>query len=438
MNKAILHALAAPFVAGNPDIDEIKDRLTRLLGKNYRWISSLAERYVTHFGTTTRPRRREVVTFLLEDRGFQRAAAKYRDDLNVTTWIEEPQEMFERNGTWNMPRIETIGVLAAWLETSVEQLFWFADLSTLNFKTSSKKLAHYHYRALTKGNGVRLIESPKPNLKWLQRRILVDILEAVPAHSAVHGFVKGCSVRSFVTPHIHQHVVLRMDLKDFFLTISRARVQALFRYLGYPEKIADILGALCTNPTPRTVWPIRPAEIDRQVWYETQFLHTRAHLPQGAPTSPALANRCFYRTDCRLAGLARSAEAHYTRYADDLAFSGGHNFEKRVGRFSNHVAAILLEEGWNVHHRKTRIMHRGVRQHLAGVVVNDRVNLMRSDFDQLKAILTNCLRLGASTQNREGQADLQAHLNGRVTYLESINPQKGERLRRIFESISWA
>jgi RNA-directed DNA polymerase len=83
-------------------------------------------------------------------------------------------------------------------------------------------------------------------------------------------------------------------------------------------------------------------------------------------------------------------------------------------------------------------MHRGVRQHLAGVVVNDRVNLMRSDFDQLKATLTNCLRLGASSQNGEGHADLLAHLNGRVTYLESINPQKGQRLRRIFENISWA
>src|SRR6185436_13747114 len=78
--------------------------------------------------------------------------------------------------------------------------------------------------------------------------------------------------------------------------------------------------------------------------------------------------------DCRLAGLAQSAGAVYTRYADNLAFSGSEAFERCSERFSTHVAAIMLEEGLAVNHRKTRLMRQGVRQHLAGVVVNRCMN----------------------------------------------------------------
>jgi RNA-directed DNA polymerase len=162
-----------------------------------------------------------------------------------------------------------------------------------------------------------------------------------------------------------------------------------------------------------------------------------SHLPQGAPTSPALANLCAYRVDCRLSGLARSAGAEYTRYADDLAFSGNDDFERRVERFSTHVAAILGEEGFTVYHRKTRIMRQGVRQHLAGLVANQSVNVIRTDFDRLKATLTNCVRLGPASQNREGHPLFRAHLEGRVGFVETINGAKGMRLRRILERIVW-
>ncbi len=138
------------------------------------------------------------------------------------------------------------------------------------------------------------------------------------------------------------------------------------------------------------------------------------HLPQGAPTSPSLANLCARRVDCRLTGLAEAAGAVYTRYADDLAFSGGEEFEQRVERFSIHAAATLQEEGFAVHHRKTRIMPRSVRQHLAGLVTNRRVNVRRRDFDLLKAVLTNCARLGPENQNREAHEHFRSHLEGRV------------------------
>jgi hypothetical protein len=232
-------------------------------------------------------------------------------------------------------------------------------------------------------------------------------------------------------------VILRMDLRDFFPSIPRARIQAIFRTIGYPETVADRLGGICTNSVPADEWKHPGIDVDpRQLW-EARRLYAAPHLPQGAPTSPSLANLCAYRFDRRLRGLAESAGASYTRYADDLAFSGGDDFDRRVDRFSLHVAAILTAEGFQVHHRKTRIMRRGVRQHLAGLVANEHVNVMRPDFDLLKATLTNCVRKGPASQNREGHANYRMHLEGRVAFVESINPAKGHRLRAIFDRISW-
>jgi hypothetical protein len=339
---------------------------------------------------------------------------------------------------WDVPPIDSVAALAQWLGVDIGYLQWFADLKGLGYKQKNPKLRHYHYRILAKDSGnFRLIEAPKQALKKVQQRILGGILDKVPAHTATHGFVKGRSIKTYVAPHVRRRVVLRMDLRNFFPTFRAARIHAFFRTLGYPESVADLLAGICTNATPRDVWKeVEQARDPAEIW-EARTFYARPHLPQGAPTSPALANLCGYRLDCRLAGLAKVVGAHYTRYADDLAFSGDESFARRVERFSIHVAAILLEEGFAVHHRKTRIMKQAVRQRLAGVVINQRSNVVRSDFDRLKATLTNCVRHGPETQNRDAHPQFRLHLEGQVSFVEMINPAKARRLRRILEQIGW-
>ena len=166
-------------------------------------------------------------------------------------------------------------------------------------------------------------------------------------------------------------------------------------------------------------------------------MYMRPHLPQGAPTSPPLANLMAFRLDCRLTGWASSANAVYTRYADDLAFSGGEEFTRVIGRFPAHVAAVAMEEGFSVNHHKTRIKRQGARQRLAGIVVNQKLSLPRHELKLLEAILTNCARRGPESQNREGLPDFRAHLEGRVSFVEMINRSKGHRLREIFRRIQW-
>jgi len=339
---------------------------------------------------------------------------------------------------WNLPVIESAGDLAGWLALTTDELDWFADLKGLGNKLGSPKLQHYHYSIRPKrSGGVRLIERPKPRLKELQRQILHGILDRVPVHPAVHGFVKQRSIVSFAAPHAGQSVVLRLDLQDFFPGFPAARAQALFRTLGYPEKVADLLGGVCTNAVPRSVWKLRPHEIGAAPWQEARTLYARPHLPQGTPTSPALANLTAYRLDCRLTGLAKTAGAVYTRYADDLAFSGGDGFRRVVERFSRHAAAVALEEGFSVNHHKTRIMSQGVRQHLAGIVVNRKVSIRRRDLEILEAILTNCVRSGPAAQNREAVPDFRAHLEGRVGFVEMVDRVQGQRLRALLAGIAW-
>ena len=166
--------------------------------------------------------------------------------------------------------------------------------------------------------------------------------------------------------------------------------------------------------------------------------HWRArHLPQGAPTSPALANLVAYRLDVRLHALAQKLGATYTRYADDLAFSGDQRLERAAKRLQVLVGVIAAEEGFELHFRKSRFMRQGVRQQLAGVVVNVRPNLKRKAYDELKATLYNCARQGPESQNRAGHADFRRHLAGRIAYVKMLHPERGAKLQALFERIVW-
>ncbi len=429
--------LATAILAGQADLNPISVRITDLLGQEWRWARPLVRRYLANFASGTRPRLREVVAFLQQDTGFCRACETHKSNIRIARWLtaEPSMQPIAKAAEWNIPAIETVDDLALRLRLSPSELAWFADLKTLGRRPgSSSQLQHYHYRIVAKKSGaVRLIESPKQLLKKLQRQILTEILDNVPAHPAVHGFVKARSIKTFAAPHAGQGVVLRLDLKDFFPSIRRARVQSIFRTLGYPETVADLLGGLCTNAAPRGLFRAMPSAVSAEV----RRLYEQTHLPQGAPTSPALANMCAYRMDCRLAGLALASGGVYTRYADDLAFSGTGAFERGIERFAAHVAAVATEEGFAVNHRKTRIMRRSVRQHLAGLVVNQAVSIPRAEFDRLKATLTNCVRNGPANENREHIPHFRAHLEGRIAFVAMIQPERGMKLRSLFESIEW-
>ncbi len=341
-----------------------------------------------------------------------------------------------------LPDLPTTGDIAKWLNLELPQLEWFADIGGRNFRADDERLRHYVYKWVAKrSGGFRLLEIPKSRLRALQRRLLHELLEYVPPHESAHGFRARHSCVTSAEQHVGQQVVVRLDLQDFFVSVSALRITALFRTLGYPEGAARVLTGFCTNQVPFRVLEARdPAKYDfeqpRPDWL-TRKRFQSPHLPQGAPTSPALANLCAFNLDLRLQAAAESLDARYTRYADDLVFSGGRQFERGARRFISLVGAIALEEGFSINFHKTRVMSRGSCQKVNGIVVNEKMNVARRERDQLKAILHNCVRHGPTGQDRAGVTDFRAHLLGRLAHVKRIAPLHGQRMERLFDQIVW-
>jgi hypothetical protein len=170
--------------------------------------------------------------------------------------------------------------------------------------------------------------------------------------------------------------------------------------------------------------------------FEPKFFKRLVRL-SGAPASPTIANLCAWRLDCRLQGMSEHFGLDYTRYADDLAFSSSAKLIRLASYLQGLVGAMAIEEGFHIKHRKTHFNTRAQRQRLAGVVVNEKPNLPRREYDQLKTILYNCIRFGPDSQNRQGLVDYKSHLAGRVAYATWLNPSGGERLKALWKRIQW-
>lgn len=430
--QLVAEALADAILVIEPEIAAFVRRVAWTLGRKHRWIAPFCTRLFHRFGSgLVQNDRRALVEWIRGDEGYQRAWTGTRPP-RIAHYPLDPPRMSPRRGALAacaLPSLPTTRDLADWLGITTGELEWFADLRRINGEDGP--LAHYRYKWIEKREGMRLVEMPKARLKEIQRAILRGILDPVPAHDAAHGFRKGRSCLTYVGPHVARAVVLRLDLRNFFPSIAAPRVQAVFATLGYPERVSRLLAGLCTNSV-----PMRIARQGAPTWLAAKKLGV-PHLPQGAPTSPALANLSTLHLDYRLDGLARSMGGRYTRYADDIALSGGEEMRRNAAKLPVLIGAIALEEGFEVNHRKTRIMHASDRQSLTGIVVNRTPNPRRAEFDRLKAVLTNSARHGPRSQNRHGVADFRAHLAGRIAYVGSLNPARAARLRQIFHSIAW-
>lgn len=337
----------------------------------------------------------------------------------------------ERLSEFGLPEFQTPEQLAEWLQLPVGKVAWLCHRFTDQHRPATVDKSHYYYRWLRKrSGGLRLVEAPKPTLKLVQRRILREILDRIPLHQSAHGFARGRSIVSNAAPHTGQRVVLKFDLEDFYANVSIARVIAIFRSIGYSREVGIWLARLTTSALPHNM-PAPEGKLDALRPYAGR------HLPQGAPTSPALANLSAFSLDVRLSGMARSFKVNYTRYADDLTFSGPQKLLKSLRVFIPLVSKIIRSERFIMNRRKRKVIRSNQRQTITGVVVNERTNVARKDFDRLKAILTNCHRLGPLSQNHGKHPDFAAHLAGRIAHVQQLNANRGAKLRELYGTIDW-
>jgi hypothetical protein len=254
--------------------------------------------------------------------------------------------------------------------------------------------------------GERLILAPKRELKALQRQLLGLLAEKLPVSEHAHGFRGGRSIRSNAEPHVGKRVVVKLDLQDFFPSVHVGRVRGLLVALGYAYPVAATLAALMTEA------PRQPV-VDGGVVYHVPV--GSRHCVQGAPTSPALCNALLLTLDHRLAGLARHFGFSYSRYADDLTFSGDDATQAQVQALIRLASRVVAAEGFRVNRDKTRILRSGGRQTVCGVVVNRDLGLSRRDRRRLRAELHQ-----AALAGREADA----RLRGRLAYLGMLNPEQ--------------
>jgi len=252
-----------------------------------------------------------------------------------------------------------------------------------------------------KGKKQRTVYAPDDNLAYVQRAILAHILgpeQEKTLDGDIHGFVKGRGIVSNASAHLGREVVVNIDLKDFFPGILANRVYRTYEAMGFGRKSA---------------------------WWLTRLTTHQGFLAQGFPTSPALANLVAERLDKRLRALAQSRGLTYTRYADDLTFSGdGHS---DIGWLIKAVKQITADCGFEVNPKKIAIMRHGRRQKVTGLVVNGDHTSPRVPRRKLAELRAACLNFGKQS------AEKKMEIQGWISFVQGVNPSKADMLRKQIE-----
>lgn len=342
----------------------------------------------------------------------------FNDADNFDRWDHPNAE--ERADENELPKLDKPKQLAEALGITISDLRWLAyhrDAAT-----------SLHYRAFTipkRDGSKRQIWAPLPKLKAAQHWILRNVVEHLPVHGAAHGFLPGRSIASNAAAHTNSKIVVKVDLKDFFPTVTLPRVKGVFRKAGYREQVATLL-ALISTESPREI-----VEKDGKTYYIAMGPRC---LPQGAPTSPGLTNTLCLRLDRRLTGLGKKLGWRYTRYADDLTFSlpNDHKGAPKLGLLLGSIGRIAADEGFAVHPKKTRVARKGSRQKITGLVVNGEGNprVPRKLKREIRAAIHN-LKNGKGLK----EGDSYSRIAGYAAYICMTEPELGQKLIKELASI---
>lgn len=438
--SAVAAALADAFLAADAwTTRPLIDAGAFVLGARRRWLAPVVGEVMSAFVRPPVDAPRLLTSLILNSAAFSEAVRKADErgsPLRIAHQVMTPSRSREVSRV--LPHIDSIPDLADLLGLDLGQLQWLADTKHWNRRARSGALQHYRYEWHTRpGRVPRLLEVPEQRLRRAQRKLLLTVLGLIPTNDAAHGFIPGRSAATGAVRHIGSETVISLDLTTFFARVTAVRIYGTLRQSGVSESVAHSITGLCTNAVPPRVLAAMPPGGTPDERFALRRALAASHLPQGAPSSPMLANLAIRRLDSRLTGWADAVEVAYTRYADDLAFSGGEALAKRADAFVRGARRIIEDEGHSVNAMKTRVRGQGVRQSVTGIVVNQRLNVSRADFDRLKATIHNCVVHGPHTQNRRQVDEFRAHLLGRISWVESLNSRRGERLREEFARIEW-
>jgi RNA-directed DNA polymerase len=280
----------------------------------------------------------------------------------------------------------------------------------LGFMAASPESFYQSFRLRKRRGGSRLIMAPNRELKMVQRWLHRNVTQKLTVHRAAHGFRLERSIVTNARLHAQRSLILKYDVKDFFGSVGEAAVFRIFRRIGYTRLVARRLARLTT---------------------------LGGFLPQGAPTSPDLANVAAYRLDARLTGLAVRHEVVYTRYADDLTFSGS---SVASSKFRRAIEFIMRDCGFVPNEKKTTFLTQSDQQRVTGIVVNDRPGWPRATRRWLRQEVYYLAKYGVDEHIRRRGYEHAAYkefLYGHLYALRQLHPAEADTALMTLAKVGW-
>jgi len=267
--------------------------------------------------------------------------------------------------------------------------------------TNSPRNYYRSYKIPKKQNGkFRDISEPLPNLKEIQYWIIENILSKFRVSGYVKSYVKKRSIKDNAKYHIGKKYVLTLDIKKYFPSFSFGKVYNFFLNIGYIESVAMVLAKLC-------------------------YFNG---LPQGAPTSPILSNILTQNIDRRVSIFCRKNKINYTRYADDLTFSG----DFKVGKVIKIIEEILKTEGFELNKEKIRVRKKNSNQEVTGITVNEKLQASKKLRHSIRQEVYYIRKFGIEEHIKEKNGEIENikyHLDrliGECNFIIYINPSDEE------------
>ena len=258
------------------------------------------------------------------------------------------------------------------------------------------------YEIPKKSGGMRVITEPISPLKSLQKSILEFGLNRIPVHPSATGFVRGKSIVNNAAPHANQSLVVNADIRGFFPETG-------FKLI---RRAIDQIGPMILSDNAR--------------WLLAELLAYNGGLPAGAPTSPAITNVILRPMDNALSKASKNIGVTYTRYADEVSFSGDRALS--ILPFARQIASQL---GYEFDKRKTNVFRKGRRQLVTGLVVNEKPNMVKPLRKRLRAAVH--ARINGNPVHWNGKEMTDAELQGRIAFLAQTQPEEARRLQEALK-----
>jgi len=319
-------------------------------------------------------------------------------------------------------KLHNLPVLNTALDVAHAMKMSIGELRFLSFSRKNANISHYkRFQIPKKTGGYRLISAPMPRLKYAQTWILEEILNKIEIHEKANGCVVGKSIKTNAIPHIKKDVVINQDLKNFFPTVTYNRIKGVFTSFGYSDQVATIFALICSEPK---IVDISLLGKDYYAQQGTRF------LPQGSPCSPAITNVICRKLDFRLNGLAKKYGFDYTRYVDDITFSGTQKQYENINKILKYSRHIVKDENFNLHPEKLRIMKRNNRQEVTGIVVNEKANIPKKSLKRFRALLFQIEKDGIVDKYWNKNGNVLAQIDGFANYIYQIDKEKGIKYKQ--------